>query len=133
MQGFALTTEQIIEIISAYSAPEREVDAVAATPGWNVIGAFPMPATAKLRLDVIGSVSHASLTLRCRLYCVTPGAVGVVSGSEVVITSQSDVEAFSGVVDLVGQRLYQIQCEVTGAAGTGLFGVVRRAAPAGQE
>lgn len=133
MQGLALTTEQIIEILSMYATAEQTLDAVAATPGWNVIGAFPMPATAKVRLDVLGLVSDASLQLRARFYCVTDGAVGPVSGSEAVLTDQSDERAYSGVVELVANRTYQIQAEVTGNAGTNYFGTVRRAAPVGTE
>lgn len=131
MQGLALTPEQIIEILSVYATPEVYLDAVAATPGWYVIGAFPMPATADLMTDIIGSVSHASLTLRVRLYCITPGAVGVVSGSEASLNSLSDTAAKSGVVTLQGGRLYQFQMEVTGAAGADKFGVTRRATLAG--
>jgi hypothetical protein len=133
MQGLGLTTDQIIEILSVYATAEQTIDAVAATPGWNVLGTFSMPASAKLRLDVIGLVSDGSLQLRSRLYCVTPGAVGAVSGSEAVITSMMDVQAFSGVVELTGGRLYQIQSEVTGNAGGTYFGTLRRATLAGQE
>lgn len=131
MQGFALTLEQIIEIISVYATAEQYIDAVAATPGWYVIGGFPMPATADIRLDMIGSVSDPSLTLRSRLYCVTPGAVGIVSGSEVTLNSTNDTEAFSGVFTLTAGRIYEFQAEVTGNAGSSYFGVVRRDCLAG--
>lgn len=131
MQGFALTLDQIIEILSVYATPEVYLEAVATTPGWTVIGGFPMPATADLRVDLMGSVSEAGLTLRVRLYCVTPGDVGVVSGSEVALTSLTDVQAFSGVVTLQGGRAYQFQMEVTGASGANKFGVTRRATLAG--
>lgn len=127
MQGLALTTEQIIEILSVYATADQAIDAVAATPGWNVIGAFTMPASADVLVDLLGSVSNASLTLKVRLYCVTPTHVGVVSGSTAQIDSTTDVQAFSGVVSLVGGRAYQFQAEVTGAAGSGLFGNARRA------
>jgi hypothetical protein len=131
MSGFALTQEQIIEILSVYATAEQYLDAVAATPGWYVIGGFTMPATASLRTDVLGSVSDASLTERVRLYCVTPGSVGVVSGSEASLNSLTDVRAFSGVISLTGGRVYQFQAEVTGNAGSAYFGVVRRATLAG--
>jgi hypothetical protein len=131
MQGFALTQEQIIEVLSVYATAERQIDAVAATPGWNVIGAFFMPATAVIRVDLLGSVSHASLTLRVRLYCVSPGSVGVVSGSEASLNSLTDVQVFSGNVELTGKRNYQFQAEVTGSSGIDRFGIVRRAAPVG--
>jgi hypothetical protein len=132
MQGLAVTTEQIIEILSVYATAEQYLEAVAATPGWYVIGGFPMPATADLRLDVIGSVSDDSaLQLRVRLYCVTPGQLGVVSGSEATLNSETDVQAYSGKITLTGGRLYQFQAEVTGAAGANYFGAVRRATLAG--
>jgi hypothetical protein len=128
MLGFALTTEQIIEILSAYSAPSQEIEAVAATPGWHVIGALRMPVTFDgLQLTAIGSVSDASLTMRVRLYCITPGFVGPVSGASLTIASTTDVSAESGLFDLVGQRLYQFQAEVTGDVGDGLFGVIESA------
>jgi len=131
MQGFALTLEQIIEIISVYATAEQYIDAVAATPGWYVIGGFTMPATADLRTDVMGSVSDANLQERVRLYCVSPGSVGPVSGSEATLNSLTDIQAFSGVVTLTAGRVYQFQAEVTGGAGAGLFGSVRRATLAG--
>lgn len=133
MQGLALTPEQIIEILSVYATAEEYIDAVAATPGWTVIGAFAMPATADVLVDLVGLVSDASLTLRVRLYCTTPGAVGVVSGSTAQLTSTTDLQVGSGVVSLTGGRAYQFQAEVTGAAGSGFFGVVRRATLAGQQ
>lgn len=127
MQGFALTQEQIIEVLSVYATAEQYIDAVAATPGWTVIGGFTMPATADIRIDVLGSVSNASLTLRTRLYCVTPGAVGVVSGSEATLNTVADSDVQSGVFSLTAGRIYQFQTEVVGAAGAAFFGVVRRA------
>jgi hypothetical protein len=131
MQGFALTTEQIIEILSVYATAEQYVAGVEETPGWLVIGTFLMPASAPLRIDVIGSVTDPSLTLRVRLYCIEAGAVGPVSGSEATTQSTVDAQAYSGVINLVGGRKYQFQAEVTGDAGDGLFGVVRRATLAG--
>lgn len=131
LSGLALTTQQVIEILSLYSAAQQSIVAVAVAPGWNVIGAFPMPTDADIRLDVIGSVSDASLTMTTRMYCVSPGFVGPVSGSSVQIASTTDVEVFSGVFTLQGGRLYQVQVEVVGAAGDDFFGLVRRAAPAG--
>jgi hypothetical protein len=127
MQGLALTTEQIIEILSVYATAEQYLEAVAATPGWNVIGAFTMPASASVRVDCLGSVSDASLTLRVRVYDITTGSVGVVSGSTAQTSSTTDAQAFSGTFDLVGGHAYQFQAEVTGGVGDGFFGVVRRA------
>ena len=133
MQGLELTTEQIIEILSVYATAEQYLEAVAATPGWNVIGAFTMPASAELRVDMIGSVSDAGLALRVRLYDITAGSVGAVSGSTAQLNSTTDTQAYSGVVELVGGHKYQFQAEVTGLAGSAYFGVVRRAMPVGVE
>lgn len=127
MQGFALTQEQIIEIISVYATAEQYIDAVAATPGWYVIGGFTMPASADVRVDLLGAVSDVSLAARVRLYCVSAGSVGPVSGSEAQLGTLADSQAFSGIVSLVAGRIYQFQAEVTGGSGAGLFGVVRRA------
>ena len=134
MQGLALTTEQIIEILSVYATAERIIDAVAATPGWHVIGAFSMPASADVLVDAMGSVSDdASLTLRVRLFDITPGSVGPVSGSLASTTSETDVKFTSGVITLTGGHLYQFQAEVTGGASSSLYGAVRRATLAGVE
>jgi hypothetical protein len=131
LSGLALTTEQTIEILSLYSSSQDRIDAVATAPGWNVIGGFPMPTTADIRLDVFGLVSDASLNMTVRLYDVTPGSVGAVNGSDVHITSTTDDQEFSGVFTLTGGRRYQVQCQVVGNAGDNYFGCVRRAAPAG--
>ncbi len=131
MQGFALTQEQIIEVLSVYATAEQYLDAVAATPGWYVIGGFDMPASADIRVTVIGSVSNASLILKVRLCCVTTGFVGAVSGSDAQLSTVTDSEAFGGTVSLVGGRTYQFQAEVTGTSGVNYFGTVRRATLAG--
>lgn len=127
MLGLGLTTEQIVEILSAYSAADEEIMAVTATPGWNVVGGFTMPVTATVLLDVMGSVSDAALTMHARLYCVTPGHVGEVTGSTATIASTTDVRALSGEFELAGARAYQFQVEVTGGAGDNFFGVIRAA------
>ena len=127
MQGFALTQEQVIELLSVYATAEQYLEAVAVTPGWYVIGGFPMPADADVQVDVIGAVSDAALALRVRLYDVTDGEVAAVSGSEATTSETTDTQFFSGVVTLQGGHLYQWQAEVTGGAGVNLFGVVRRA------
>lgn len=131
MQGFALTQEQIIEVLSVYATAEQYIEAVTATPGWYVIGAFPMPANADIRIDVIGSVSNVALALRVRLYDITTGSTGAVSGSVAQLGTTIDSQAFSGNMSLIGGHTYQFQVEVTGATGSGYFGVVRRATLAG--
>jgi hypothetical protein len=130
-ESLALSLEQTIDILSLYSSAAQSILAVATEPGWNVIGAFPMPTSADIRLDVIGSVSDPSLTLTARVYCVTAGYAGEVGGSRVLIASTIDVQAFSNKFRLTGRRLYQVQVQVVGNAGDNYFGLVRRAAPAG--
>lgn len=131
LSGLALTTQQTIEILSLYATSQQPILAVVADPGWTVVGTFPMPTTADIRLDLIGSVSDPSLTMIARLYCTTAGFAGEVSGSRVQLTSLIDAEMFSAQFTLNGGRIYQVQAEVTGNAGDSYFGYVRRAAPAG--
>lgn len=127
MQGFELTTEQVIEVLSVYATAEQAIPAVTASPGWFVIGGFTMPAGADVRVDLLGSVTDAALTLRCRLYCVTEGFVGEVSGSTAQLSTTEDSQVFSGVFALTGGRSYQFQAEVTGDEGGDKHGSVRRA------
>lgn len=131
LTGLALTKEETIEILSLYATAAERVDAVAAAPGWVVIGAFPMPVTADVRLDVLGSVSDASLTMEVRLYGTTSGAIGEVLGSLVSLASLTDVQVFADAFELHGGVNYQVQCQVVGAAGDSYFGNLRRVAPAG--
>jgi hypothetical protein len=126
--GIALTPEQIIEILSMYSSSAERVDAVAVAPGWTVIGGFPMPQTATIRISALGSVSDVALTMSFRLYRTDVGFAGVVAGSSVVITSLTDVENFSSLFELPRGQ-YQVQCQVVGAAGVTYFGNARRVAP----
>src|SRR5574338_1357752 len=126
-QGFALTNASSIEVIAAYAAPQTTVMAVAATPGWQVLGAFYLPKSCSARIDALMMVSDASLTCRVRLYDATPGAMTpsarVVSGS-VSTQSTTMVRQLGPTVSLTGGRLYQLQCEVTGGSGVDFFGVV---------
>lgn len=131
LSGLALTAQQTIDILSLYATSQEPVLAVATEPGWTVIGGFPMSTSADIRLDVTGSVSDVSLVLNTRLYCITPGFVGEVSGSRVQLTGLIDTQVLSGKFTLFGGRLYQVQAEVVGNAGGSYFGYVRRAAPAG--
>ena len=129
LSGLALTKEETVEILSLYATSNRPILAVAVEPGWEVIGTFPFPVTADIRLDVTGVVSHTPLVLTTRMYCVTPGFVGEVSGSRVLLSATVDDQAYSSQFTAVGGRLYQIQSQVVGGAGEDYFGYVRRAAP----
>lgn len=129
--NIALTKEETIEILSMYAVAEERTDAVATAPGWECIGGFPMLATADIRLEVLGSVSDASLVMTTRVYDITVGFEGPVTGSDVNISTVLDAQAFSGVFTLIGGHDYQVHCQVVGAAGDAYFGQVLRAAPAG--
>ena len=129
LSGLALTKEETIEILSLYATSNRPILARAAEPGWEVLGTFPFPATADIRLDVTGVVSDDTLTLTTRVYCVTDGFVGEVSGSRVSLSSTIDVQGYSSQFTLVGGRLYQIQSQIIDNEGDDYFGYVRRAAP----
>ncbi|HYQ47144.1 MAG TPA: hypothetical protein VER11_34475 [Polyangiaceae bacterium] len=131
LSGLALTKEETIEILSVYATAEERIDAVTSAPGWEAIGAFPIPATADIRLDVLGSVSDAALTLTVRLYDITSGHEGPVAGSEVNITSLLDAQAFSATFTVIGNHRYQVHAQVVGASGASYFGHILRAAPAG--
>lgn len=119
--GFALTDSATGEIF-AYTGGRAVVDAVSDTPGWTTIGAFFMPFSIEAMLEIIGFVSDPALTLRARVFDLTTAAV--VSGSTASTTASSDARARSGVVAFVAGHLYQVQAEVIGDSGAGLFGVV---------
>src|SRR5690606_34476949 len=74
-QGFALTKAASLEVIAAYASPQTIIEAVAETPGWQVLGAFYLPKSTQARLDALMMVSDESLVCRVRLYDATPGAI----------------------------------------------------------
>jgi hypothetical protein len=129
--GIALTPEQSIDIVSMYSSAAQSIFGVASEPGWTVVGAFYMPVTANIRLDVIGSVSDSSLIMTTRLFCTSVGFEGEILGSRAIVGSTIDDRQLSSAFDLTGGRLYQVQTQVVGNAGDDYFGIVRRAAPIG--
>jgi hypothetical protein len=117
--GHALEPADTVEVVAAYSAPKKQIPAVATTPGWRVVGSFFLPRTVKARLDMIASVSASGLTCRARLLDLATNAP--VSGSTATTTSQTPARALSGIVSLTGNRSYQIQVECTGATGDDKF------------
>ena len=124
MRTIALTDGQSVEVISSFSAPTKNIAAVLAEPGWYVIGAFRVPVEAKGRLEVVGILSAAGLTMRVRLYDLT--AVAVVGGSLVELAGfTADTWAASGTFIVPGGHVYQVQAEVIGAS-TG-FGTLKSA------
>lgn len=125
MRTVALTTGQSVEVISAYAAPMTPIDAVTASPGWVVVGAFRVPVSAKGRLEIVGLLSDAALSMTVRLFDLT--TVAGVGGSIAQIDGATlDTFARSGVFDFVGGHVYQVQAEVVGSA-VGGFGVLKSA------
>lgn len=124
MSGFAVEKTTSLEIIAAWVAPKIVVPAVATSPGWYVMGEYYLPKSTMAQLDVVGCVSHASLTLRARLWDTTANAV--VPGG-VTITSLAGVRAKGAKVELTGGRTYQVQVECTGSTGEDRFGVAETA------
>jgi len=125
VKGFATTSRPSLEILSAYAAGQDDIESVAATPGWQVVGAFYLPVSAALRLELIGSVSVGTLTMRTRLVDLSTNLP--ISGTEASTTSTTETRSLSPIFELTGARSYQIQVEVTG--GTGGFGTVRSLSP----
>jgi len=115
-QGFAVSQASKTEVICAYGTAPVEIPAVAATPGWQVIGEFYLPIDCFAQVDMLALVSDASLVCRVRLYNMTPGEVGPVSGSVVSTSSTTSARVLSGTVNLGGDRVYQYQAECTGHA-----------------
>lgn len=111
-QGFAVESATSVEIVAAWTTPATVVSAVAASPGWRVIGEYYLPKSCAARLDVVHLVSAVGLTSRVRLWDTLDGAVpGSVETGAVVPT-----RSLGGMVQLTGGRTYQIQAECTGAA-----------------
>lgn len=124
-QGFELTTEDILEVIAAYSSPQATIPSVAATPGWQVVGGFFLSDNVSCQLDAIASVTDDSLVCRLRLFDLT--AVAEVSGSRAQTSETVPTRVLSGIVSIQGNRNYQIQAECTGGVADSLFAVVTTA------
>lgn len=125
MKTIALTTGKTVEVISAYAAPATPINAVVESPGWNVVGAFRVPVSAKGRLEIVGIVSDADLVMTARLYDLT--AVEVVGGSIAQVDGETtDTFARSGVFEFIGGHVYQVQAEVVGDVSDG-YGVLKSA------
>lgn len=121
MTGFALETSTSLEIIAAYASPKRTVQ----HSGWEVIGGFFLPKSTPARLEALGLVSRAGLTLNVRLYDLT--AKTVVSGASLNITSTTLARVLSGIVSLTGQRNFQLQAQLASGSGELDFGLIETA------
>jgi hypothetical protein len=122
VEGLKLGPDELLEVITTFSATEQAVPAVAATPGWFVVGAFRMRASMRILLSAIVSVSDTALTLRGRLFDLT-AAVPV----PIFLSTQSMVDEYvqSGPAELTGGHVYQMQVEVVGDGGEEFFGSVK--------
>lgn len=128
MKTIELTTNAQVEIITAYVAPNTHVEAVAATPGWYVAGSFFVGSKAEnARLEAIGVVSDASVTMHVRLFDLTDAEPVV--GSTINIQSLVDSRGTSALFDVAAGHTYQIQVEAIGGAGgdDDLFGILKSA------
>ncbi len=119
--GFAVEKAATVEVVAAWVAPETVVSAVAAAPGWSLLGEYYLPKSCTARLDVVGLVSSAGLTLTTRLWDTTDKAA--VNGS-VAITATAPTRALGTAVQLLGDRTYQVHVQCVGAAGDDKFGVI---------
>ena len=122
-QSIGLTGEAIVEVINGFTAAEQVVAAVAAEPGWTVVGALWVPVDVTAQLELIGLVTDAALAMTARLYNATDAAI--VSGTAVSTSSLVDERKVSGAVVVAGGKLYQVQVEVVGPVAG--LGVVRGA------
>lgn len=118
MQAIAISNTANVQVISAYTALNQQVAAVAVSPGWMVAGAFYLAVNATVKLRMVGVVSVGGNLLRARLYDRT--AVAIVSGSTTPdVTALVDEKVDSGAVELIGGHIYQMQAECIGASGFG--------------
>jgi hypothetical protein len=115
MRSFGLTTGRTIEIISAYAAGAQSIPSVPSAPGWFILGAFHLPVSTAARLEAIALVSF-DVVLHVRLFDLTGTAP--VSGATLTMNATPyDTRAESGIVQLVGNRVYQIQAQAIGSPG----------------
>jgi hypothetical protein len=128
--GLATEPSDTTLIVTAYTASAQVIPAVAASPGWQVIGAFFLPLACDVRLEAIMSVSDASLVMRVRLFDLVTNAE--ISGSYAVTSSTvPGTRALSGALSLAGNQSYQIQAECVGGVDAGLFGAFDEASLTG--
>jgi hypothetical protein len=124
MSGFALEKAGTVEVVAAWTVPQRVITAVAVAPGWNSLGEFYLPKSCDAKLDVVAFVAASGLTFTARLWDTT--AKAAVNGS-VSTTSQAPTRLLGETVTLTGDRTYQLQVQCVGSAGDNKFGIVSAA------
>ncbi len=122
-QAISLTEKATVEIIAAYTATNQAFPAVAAAPGWYVVGSFFMPKASPARLECEGLVSAVANVLTMRLVDVLTG-IPVGGSTTEGISAMVDTRKLSGSFELAGGKTYQMQAQIIGPSG---FGVVRAA------
>lgn len=96
---------------------QQQVQGVAATPGWTVVGGIYVPEVPAISLfEAVFLVSQALLTGRVRLY--DPVAAAAVAGSTLTSVSTTDDRQVSADIAavLVANTYYQVEAECTGGA-----------------
>lgn len=121
-QVIGLTAGAKVEILSSYTATNQQLPGVASAPAWVPIGAFYMTTDAPVKLEAIGSVTFAGMSLSVRLFDVA-GAVPVDGSTTDAITAMIDTRVLSGAFDLPGGKVYQMQAQCIGS--TSHNGIVR--------
>lgn len=121
MLGLSQETSPIAELSVNMVVPTRTIPAVDASPGWHVLGEYPVPKTTPAKLFAVLVASASGLTVRVRLWDVTAKAE---LANAIASTSLLPEYAQGGEVDLVGGQRYQIQAECTGAAGDDKFATI---------
>ncbi len=83
MQGFALTQEQIIEVLSVYATAEQYIEGVTATATWAAPVSFNGVAYAPTGVTGVGHLGAASV--RFKAHDFGAGPVWVPSGDGAVL------------------------------------------------
>lgn len=122
--GLSQTLAPIVELSADIFVGKSTIEAVAASPGWHVLGEYRVPKTTPALLYAILCVSASGLTARVRFWCVDDA---VALDSPVVSTSLAPAYVTSGEINLEGGKRYQIQAECTGAEGDDQFASINGA------
>ena len=114
MRSIGITTGRTVEIISAYAASAQPIPAVPSSPGWFVVGSLYLPVSSPAQLEAIG-FALPGVAMHVRLFDLT--GTSPVTGSVVTINTPIDTRVLSGILQLAGNRTYQIQAEAIGPTG----------------
>lgn len=121
LSGYATTIDPVEDIVCAYTTSPTQIPANADTPP-IVIGEFSVPTAVRCRLEIIGFVSAAGVTVTAAIYNPT-----LMQGSNTYISDRIAAKSKSQPVDLVPGVVYQICAACVGWQSPLNFGVVRTA------